>query len=797
MKQYIPLTTLVILLSLNSFAQINDSHNRKSLSIDPSKAGLVDVNSNPEIQRLSELKSNLTSAQKKLSTDLVQLIDQKFLPSVTGLQSHVNSMIKLNQIKLFEQGSNLREKVTEGSVYVYIFLYEGFTTYSLDGFAGEITNRDEKNNMAVAWVKVNKLEELASLNAVRTIRTVFPPIIRTGSVTTEGDGVHRTSNVRSTYGEDGTGINVGIISDGVTNRASSQATGDLPMDGSGLTVLDAGSGDEGTAMLEIVHDMAPGAGLFFHSAGGSTLAFNAAIDDLISNGCDIICDDVGWITQPFYEDGIVAQHVNSVITPVNNIIYVSSCGNAGESHYQGDYFPIPLSTQHDFSEGGTTGYYLYLNLAVGENARLVLQWDDPFGGSGNDYDLYFARWTGSAWTIVANSINSQTGTQNPLEFINYTRPAGGPALYDYAIIVDKYLGDPKTLEVFIYAPFNYTNNIIPLDAIFGHPAVDNVVSVGAVYWMTPSTIEDFSSQGPSTIAFPSTDIRQTPKIVGVDGGVITGAGGFGSFDGTNYRFYGTSAAAPHIAAILAQAWSNNVSGWTASQIKQFMFDYPVDIGDPGYDNVYGYGRADALNMFDNTPLPVEFSSFTAKVLRNGGVQLDWITETEVDNYGFEIERSQKSNVKSQSSDEWVMIGFAEGHGNSNSPKEYSYTDNYAQYGSYAYRLKQIDTDGSYEYSDIIEVQAGNIPDGFVLEQNYPNPFNPITTIKFALAETQNAELKVFDVLGNEVAIVFNGIADGGKIYEAVFNAENYSSGIYFYRLETKNRVVNKKMLLLK
>jgi hypothetical protein len=144
-----------------------------------------------------------------------------------------------------------------------------------------------------------------------------------------------------------------------------------------------------------------------------------------------------------------------------------------------------------------------------------------------------------------------------------------------------------------------------------------------------------------------------------------------------------------------------------------------------------------------------------------------------------------------------MIGFAEGHGNSNSPKEYSYTDNYAQYGSYAYRLKQIDTDGSYEYSDIIEVQAGNIPDGFVLEQNYPNPFNPITTIKFALAETQNAELKVFDVLGNEVAIVFNGIADGGKIYEAVFNAENYSSGIYFYRLETKNRVVNKKMLLLK
>ncbi len=99
--------------------------------------------------------------------------------------------------------------------------------------------------------------------------------------------------------------------------------------------------------------------------------------------------------------------------------------------------------------------------------------------------------------------------------------------------------------------------------------------------------------------------------------------------------------------------------------------------------------------------------------------------------------------------------------------------------------------------DVIEVDAGNIPGGFVLEQNYPNPFNPTTTIKFALAETQNAELKVFDVLGNEVSSIFNGIADGGKVYEAVFNAENFSSGIYFYRLETEQKVENRKMLLLK
>ena len=105
--------------------------------------------------------------------------------------------------------------------------------------------------------------------------------------------------------------------------------------------------------------------------------------------------------------------------------------------------------------------------------------------------------------------------------------------------------------------------------------------------------------------------------------------------------------------------------------------------------------------------------------------------------------------------------------------------------------------GSFEYSDIIEVEAGTILEGFVLEQNYPNPFNPTTFIKFALAETQQAELKVVDVLGNEIAILFSGIADGGKVYKKDFDAINLSSGIYFYRLETENRVVNKKMLLLK
>jgi hypothetical protein len=201
-----------------------------------------------------------------------------------------------------------------------------------------------------------------------------------------------------------------------------------------------------------------------------------------------------------------------------------------------------------------------------------------------------------------------------------------------------------------------------------------------------------------------------------------------------------------------------------------------------------------VSLQTESPLPVELSSFTAKV-KKGKVLLDWRTETEVNNYGFEVERCQISNLKSQM--DWSKIGFVEGYGNSNSPKEYSFTDNNAQYGNYAYRLKQIDTDGNYEFSKVIEVDAGKIPDGFVLEQNYPNPFNPKTTIKFALAETQKTELKVYDILGREIKSLFNGIADGGKVYEVEFNSDNLSGGLYFYRLSTNDKSETRKMLLIK
>ena len=142
-----------------------------------------------------------------------------------------------------------------------------------------------------------------------------------------------------------------------------------------------------------------------------------------------------------------------------------------------------------------------------------------------------------------------------------------------------------------------------------------------------------------------------------------------------------------------------------------------------------------------------------------------------------------------------MIGFAEGHGNSNSPKEYSFIDDEVTSGKYAYRLKQIDNDGTFEYSKIIEIDV-NVPLEFELSQNYPNPFNPSTTIKFSLPTTSSVKLSVFNILGEEVQTLVNETKEAG-IYTINFNASQLNSGIYFYKLETRNFLLVKKMSLIR
>jgi hypothetical protein len=211
----------------------------------------------------------------------------------------------------------------------------------------------------------------------------------------------------------------------------------------------------------------------------------------------------------------------------------------------------------------------------------------------------------------------------------------------------------------------------------------------------------------------------------------------------------------------------------------------ADICAGTYGNITGniFGEGTQCN---NSPVPVELTSFTGSI-KNNSVILQWKTATEVNNYGFEVERKCK--------DSWEKIAIINGNGNSNSPKEYFYTDKRPLGGSkFQYRLKQIDNDGQFEYSYIVEVEL--VPTEYALYQNYPNPFNPTTIIRYQLPKESKVVIKIYNILGAEAMEILNEQKEAG-IYEAEFNAENLSSGTYIYRIIADSFIDTKKMILLK
>ena len=198
------------------------------------------------------------------------------------------------------------------------------------------------------------------------------------------------------------------------------------------------------------------------------------------------------------------------------------------------------------------------------------------------------------------------------------------------------------------------------------------------------------------------------------------------------------------------------------------------------------------NALAAAPLPVELTSFTASSV-NGTVNLNWATATEVSNYGFEVERSADESV-------WNKIGFVAGNGNSNSVKSYSYSDNTASSGTVYYRLKQLDTDGKYEYSKVVSVN-NTTPDAFTVDQNFPNPFNPSTTIRFSLANSSNVKVDVYASNGELVHTLANKTYEAGN-HAINFDASPLSAGIYLYRITAidaagKTFSAVKKMQLIK
>lgn len=196
---------------------------------------------------------------------------------------------------------------------------------------------------------------------------------------------------------------------------------------------------------------------------------------------------------------------------------------------------------------------------------------------------------------------------------------------------------------------------------------------------------------------------------------------------------------------------------------------------------------------NNHPLPVELVSFTANVIGNN-VKLNWKTSSEHNNEGFDVER------KEEKSSSWLKIGFVKGSNNSNSAKDYSFEDTKLQSGKYSYRLKQKDYNGNFQYHNLESIIEVNSPDKFDLSQNYPNPFNPVTKIDYTLPADGKVTLRIYDITGKEIATLVKDVQKSGY-YTVQFDAGNYASGIYIYKLNFENGKDNfsmiKKMVLVK
>jgi subtilisin family serine protease len=468
------------------------------------------------------------------------------------------------------------------------------TLASLTAAGLAIERTSGPHRLVEGWIAPTALRALAAQPAVRSVRPVDEGVPRAGSVTGAGDEATGAALARQLTGLDGAGVVVGVISDGIDGLAAAQATGDLPA----VVVppdprCGAGTGNEGTALLEIVHDLAPGAELLFSTGIATTLTFIDAVNCLVAAGARVIVDDLGFFGEPYFEDGPIAQTVRAAVAA--GVTFVSSAGNGALLHYEGRYRPSPSSRYHDF-RGGPVDNVDTVLVSPGGTLLCVLQWDDPTGGSANDYDLYVLD---GAQNVISASESVQNGNDDPIEVVMASNPT--TASQTAGIAIQRKRGAARMLELFCVRNVTAVEHVVARGSLIGHPAVEGVLAVGAIDVGDPSraTVESYSARGPSYIAFPSAVERAKPDLVSFDG-VLTSAPGFAPF-------FGTSAAAPHVAAVAALLLQKNPFR-TPDEIRQALVATAVDVGPAGFDESAGAGRLDAVAALAAIPAPECFAA---------------------------------------------------------------------------------------------------------------------------------------------------------------------------------------------
>jgi Subtilase family/PEP-CTERM motif len=589
--------------------------------------GTIDPNVANQIGALLQDKANRTGGQEKLDSQLwyaLQASRGQMVAGVSDVYASAVDTVKANvfgytrvdisaivSIGLLDQIAGLGGTVTFSSAQLQAIS----ATVPLTALEALAANSDVRHIAPAAQFATNRVLSPKMLPAPRRIAKFnslgLPFFI--GALTSQGYISHQANLVSSLLGKNGTGVKVGVMSDSVDALASLIVTGDLP---AGFTVVPGQSGNpgtsEGTAMAEIVYDMAPGVQLFFATANSGVASFATNIQTLRNTyGCDIIVDDVTYFNEGVFQDGPIAKAVNAVTA--SGALYFSSAANSGNltsgtsGTWEGDFnagpgsaAPLPLGyTLHIFS--GTQAF----DVLTATTTFISTKWSDPLGGSTNDYDMFVLNAAGTAISCAATTV--QNGTQDPYEFCSNS---SGFAANSRIVIAQKAGASQRALHL-------DTNrgrlSINTSGATFGHNAGLNTVSTAATYWNSAKTgvkafvggsanpTETFSSDGPRRIFYDPTGTAITPGnlLFGTNGGTqlakpdITAADGASSKTPGFLPFFGTSAAAPHAAGVAALIKSVRPD-YTNVQILNAMKATALDIRAPGVDRDSGWGIVMAL-----------------------------------------------------------------------------------------------------------------------------------------------------------------------------------------------------------
>jgi hypothetical protein len=537
-----------------------------------------------QLKVLKAEKKSFTAVQRKVNSSIVRHLHVSVLRDRPDNLPKLQSRIKLN---------NKNEILTDIKANVSDSVLKMITDNG-----GTIINQFPQYRAIRALIPITAVEAIAAHPDIQFIDKAA--LCETRKVnTSEGDVAHNAPLVRA-KGFTGAGVKVGVLSDSVDYLAQVQASGDLPPT---VTVLEdaPGNSGEGTAMLEIVYDLAPGSPLYFATAWNSAASFASNIIALKNAGCKVIVDDVGYFNESPFQDDVISQAVTTVTAA--GVSYFSSAGNSGNlaagtsGTWEGDYVdnnPGGAFDEWHFHEFAPGVWYNYMFTNPGV---ITLFWSDALGASGNDYDLYVF----DGVDIIDGSYDSQTGTQDPYEAIGVD--IYGLFYAGYYIIIDRYSPDAAHISAPRFLHLNASRaqtQYATKGETHGHPTIESAFCVSAVSAnsrTTPftgaETLESFTSDGPRRVFYYPDGTPITPGNLSSTGGYVRKKPDITAADDVKCAtpdfnpFRGTSAAAPHAAAITALLLSAKPNA-TAAQIRKALTESALP-APAVWNDVAGYG----------------------------------------------------------------------------------------------------------------------------------------------------------------------------------------------------------------